>query len=205
MTEIHLPKIMAADQVQVTDLAAVLLVEFAPAATVREVLEAPDGSGALATGLRLHRVIQCLGPGHWEQLTAYDATLDHTPLAFMIGRPGAVLAAAVPGAQPEDAYTWTLVEVGPLPEDGVGFLPILGLRPATATEETALDDLYPGWRANCQAFDREVASRPVAAPLDPVWATKVEQLRGLLVQRGLRAVEFDDRDAAAVGEEGIGG
>jgi hypothetical protein len=114
--------------------------------------DTPKKPMATASGLRLHSVHAPDG----TVLARYDAEQDRTPLDFLKEGPRVVAC-----ARPGKTYSWQLVELGkPTPNGNLA--PITGARPATTEEGKVLDEMYPGWLASCEKFDKEHA--PVEKP-----------------------------------------
>jgi hypothetical protein len=166
------------------------LAEFAPGEPVREIMLDPSSAAppeapleeagedvspeqllasesfpttpvASASGVRLHRVIS---PAR-KVVAQFDANTDRCPLDFL-GETGAVVAVAQPG----DVYTWKLLHLGPMSEDG-NVAAILAMRLANEAETERLNAMYPNWLEKCKEFDAQqaeadalTAGRPVMPP-----------------------------------------
>ena len=171
MSGINLPSVLASEEVTFPGDELVFLAEFADAPHVNDVMMDPsaDAKGVLlASGVRLHRAISSTH----AVVAQYDPEADCTPLGFMAGLKGAVLASARPTEQGE--YAWQVMALGELPEGG-GVLPVTGVRLATPEESNRLDVLFPRWRESCRRFDEEHRGNPD----EPTAANRaaIEQIR----------------------------
>ena len=124
--------------------------------------DTPKNPLATASGLRLHSVHAPDG----TVLASYDAESDRTSLDFL--KDGSRIVAS---ARPGKPYSWQIVELGMPSQDG-SVAPITGTRLATAEESKILDEMYPGWLAACEKFDKDHASMErakgvVQAPILP--------------------------------------
>ena len=149
----NLPEIRVTDEFDIDDINEVLLGEFADTNSV-EIIGEETNPVAVAKGLRLVRVYS---PDR-EILTEYDANLDKTPLDFINGKEGVIIASARPGT----VYTWQLVQMGAASAD-MSFAPITGVRLATDEESAILDAMYPEWLKLCHQFDIDTKSMAEAA------------------------------------------
>lgn len=193
MSGINLPSVLASDEVAFPGDELVFLAEFADAPHVNDVMMDPsaDAKGVLvASGVRLHRAVNT---AH-AIVAQYDPEADRTPLDFMVGLKGAVLASARPAEQGE--YEWQVMALGELPEGG-GVLPVTGVRIATPEESARLDVLFPRWRENCRRFDEEHRGNPE----EPTAANRaaIEQIRQRLQPSPEAMAEIQSEQASGVG------